>query len=217
MNHAITVTRIFLPEKKTVLRKEENRNAAQMVMSTLKKWKKHLLSSKILPEKFIKDLVNAKDEKLREEFLSTTVPLNNTFAFASIRHGDPCPEDQMGYGLTHANIMVVLLIVYINMTCKLHYKNLFRRVFVFVQRPCDPTRTKANFCSDILFESRWRFKDANGRFELQNETWDQAPNYRHIGEGHAQEPIRTDIYHNRRNDRKSKNGKWRRNATFSSS
>ena len=48
------------------------------------------------PEKFIKDLVNAKDEKLREEFLSTTVPLNNTFAFASIRHGDPCPEDQMG-------------------------------------------------------------------------------------------------------------------------
>ena len=48
------------------------------------------------PEKFIKDLVNAKDEKLREEFLSTTVPLNNAFAFASIRHGDPCPEDQMG-------------------------------------------------------------------------------------------------------------------------
>lgn len=48
------------------------------------------------PAEFIKNLVQAKNEKLREAFLSTTMPLNNSFAFASIRHGDPCPEDQMG-------------------------------------------------------------------------------------------------------------------------
>ena len=48
------------------------------------------------PPKEFMGLVNAKDEKLREQFLSNTMPLNNNFAFASIRHGDPCPEDQMG-------------------------------------------------------------------------------------------------------------------------
>ena len=48
------------------------------------------------PAEFIENLVQAKNEKVREAFLSTTMPLNNSFAFASIRHGDPCPEDQMG-------------------------------------------------------------------------------------------------------------------------
>ena len=85
------------------------------------------------PENFIKELVNAKDEKLREEFLSTTVPLNNTFAFASIRHGDPCPEDQMGGRLDTCKYNGFLLIVYINTTSKPPNRKLFRRVFVFVQ------------------------------------------------------------------------------------
>ena len=76
------------------------------------------------PKEFLDKLVQAKDEELREKFLSATVPLNNTFAFASIRHGDPCPEDQMGGRLDTCKYNgLLLLIVYINMTStsKLHY------------------------------------------------------------------------------------------------
>ena len=48
------------------------------------------------PKKFIDNLVKAKDEKVREAFLSNTIPLNNSFAFASIKTGPPCPPEQMG-------------------------------------------------------------------------------------------------------------------------
>ena len=48
------------------------------------------------PKEFLNGLARAKDQKVREAFLSNTMPLNNSFAFASIRHGDPCPEEQMG-------------------------------------------------------------------------------------------------------------------------
>uniref|UniRef100_A0A183CPZ3 IncF plasmid conjugative transfer pilus assemblyprotein TraC n=1 Tax=Globodera pallida TaxID=36090 RepID=A0A183CPZ3_GLOPA len=40
------------------------------------------------------ELVEAKDEQLREEFLNNTMPLNNTFAFASV-HSEKAPDDQM--------------------------------------------------------------------------------------------------------------------------
>uniref|UniRef100_A0A183CP12 Helitron_like_N domain-containing protein n=1 Tax=Globodera pallida TaxID=36090 RepID=A0A183CP12_GLOPA len=47
------------------------------------------------PEKYSKDLINAKSEKLRETFLANTMALNNTFAFASV-HGQKAPEEQLG-------------------------------------------------------------------------------------------------------------------------
>ena len=48
------------------------------------------------PIDFKRGLAESKDDDIREEFLSHTMPLNNSFAFASIHHGAPCPEDQLG-------------------------------------------------------------------------------------------------------------------------
>ncbi|KAL3073743.1 hypothetical protein niasHS_015485 [Heterodera schachtii] len=47
------------------------------------------------PNDFIKGLVGATDERLREAFLNNTMPFNNTFAFAST-HGEKAPAEQMG-------------------------------------------------------------------------------------------------------------------------
>ncbi|KAL3075374.1 hypothetical protein niasHT_033604 [Heterodera trifolii] len=46
------------------------------------------------PPQKLKDLVAAPDERIRFEFLDNTMPLNNTFAFASV-HSEKAPADQM--------------------------------------------------------------------------------------------------------------------------
>lgn len=47
------------------------------------------------PAEFLDDLVQARDEKLREQFLSNTMTLNNTFAFASV-HSEKAPGEELG-------------------------------------------------------------------------------------------------------------------------
>jgi hypothetical protein len=47
------------------------------------------------PKILANDLAGAKDKDIREEFLDNTMPLNNTFAFASV-HSEKAPDDQMG-------------------------------------------------------------------------------------------------------------------------
>ncbi|KAL3091075.1 hypothetical protein niasHS_005038 [Heterodera schachtii] len=46
------------------------------------------------PPQLLKDLVAAPDERIRFEFLDNTMPLNNTFAFASV-HSEKAPAEQM--------------------------------------------------------------------------------------------------------------------------
>ncbi|KAL3122114.1 hypothetical protein niasHT_001654 [Heterodera trifolii] len=46
------------------------------------------------PPQKLKDLVAAPDERIRFEFLDNTMPLNNTFSFASV-HSEKAPVDQM--------------------------------------------------------------------------------------------------------------------------
>lgn len=47
------------------------------------------------PKSYIEGLVESTDEKLREAFLSDTMAYNNSMAFASVHHGEPCPDDQL--------------------------------------------------------------------------------------------------------------------------
>lgn len=47
------------------------------------------------PKDFRSGLAESKDSVIREEFLKNTMPLNNSFAFASV-HGESAPEDQLG-------------------------------------------------------------------------------------------------------------------------
>lgn len=48
------------------------------------------------PKGLVDGLVETNDDKIREDFLSNTMAYNNSFAFASVHHGDPCPDDQLG-------------------------------------------------------------------------------------------------------------------------
>lgn len=47
------------------------------------------------PREFLTDLLEAKDEKKRDEFLQNTTTLNNTFAFASV-HSETAPPEELG-------------------------------------------------------------------------------------------------------------------------
>lgn len=47
------------------------------------------------PPQYITNLVGAKDKKKRDAFLNNTIPLNNTFAFASV-HSEKAPLAQTG-------------------------------------------------------------------------------------------------------------------------
>ena len=83
------------------------------------------------PEKFLKDLVQAKDKKVRETFLKNTMPLNNAFSFASIQSGEPCPPEQMGGRMDTCKVNgnSFLLCFYF---CTFNIL-MFRGIFVFVQ------------------------------------------------------------------------------------
>lgn len=56
---------------------------------------KELQNPPVKPVDYIKELIESKDDKLREAFLNNTMPLNNTFGFASIS-SEKAPEDQLG-------------------------------------------------------------------------------------------------------------------------